>query len=137
MRFARSFVLVTLALSGCSGDSSQPLPTAPSFTQSPPLPTGQPGQRAWLWGMVVDKYGTCIEGAVVHVVSGQRAGESREQVTRCDVWDIVPGFQFDNLVPGVEMTLRATAPGYASKEQTFVPHSGPQTVVVIEPSRIE
>jgi len=44
------------------------------------------------------------------------------------------GFEFKNLAPGVEMTLRAEAPGYTPKEVTVVPTSGSQKAFLIEPS---
>jgi hypothetical protein len=124
MRLARSFVLVTLALSGCSGDSSQALPTAP---QSAPRPPAQASNSAALSGKVVDESGLGIKDAVVHVVGGQRAGESFE-VTSCGWWDYGCGFQIKDLIPGVEITLRATAPGYSPKEETVVPWTLSQEV---------
>jgi hypothetical protein len=53
------------------------------------------------------------------------------QVTPCDAWAYYGGFVFDALSPGVEMTLRASAPGWSTEEKTVVPHLGGQTAVVI------
>jgi hypothetical protein len=44
---------------------------------------------------------------------------------------------FKDLIPVVEMTLRASAAGYAAQEKMVVPYSGVQTAVLLTPSRIE
>ena len=130
-------VLVALTLLGCSGERADSLLTAPS-----PLvgtgslsPTG--GSLAMLFGMVVNESGGCIVGATVEVVRGQGLGQSITQTTPCDAWGYSGGFIFSNLTPGVEMTLRAAASGYASPEMTVVPSTGPQTAVLFSPSRIQ
>jgi hypothetical protein len=58
------------------------------------------------------------------------------QETPCTWWD-GPGFVFTDLIPGVEMTLRASAPGWSTEEGTFVPYLGPQTAVGLTLSKIQ
>jgi hypothetical protein len=73
----------------------------------PPVPTAPTASALTsLWGMVVNESGVCIVGATVRVVT-----------------------------PDVEMTLRASASGYAAQEKTMVPN-GAQTAVLFVPSRI-
>ncbi len=94
------------------------LPTAPAM--------------AWLVGIVIDDQ-VCIEGATVRVVSsGQAAGQIIAQKTPCGVWEYDGGFAFENLTPGVEMTLRASAPGYAAYEKKVVPSLGSQGYVELK-----
>lgn len=120
-------MLSTLAMLGCSLDGTPRLPSTPS------RPADQP---AWLWGMVIEDNGICIVGATVKVVGGQALGLSVEQKTPCDAWGYGAGFEFKNLAEGVAMTLRASAPGWAATEVTVVPTSGPQTALLIEPTRL-
>jgi len=80
--------------------------------------------------MIVKESGECIEGATVRVVRGQRTGESRTQTTPCATWDIEGGFEFRGLTPGVEITLRASATGYADEEQTVTTSLRPQKGVL-------
>jgi hypothetical protein len=86
--------------------------------------------------MVVDESGVCIVGATVQVVRGQGVGQSVKQTTPCDAWAYDGGFVFRDLTPGVEMTLRASASGYAEQEKIVAPSSGPQMAVLFAPSRI-
>jgi hypothetical protein len=127
-------ILSTLTLLGCSPEDVQRLPTTPELPNQPP---NQPVSPAWLWGMVVEDSGICIEGATVTVVRGQGVGQSSTQTTPCDAWSYDGGFAFNNLTPGVEMTLRTSAVGYAPVEKTVVPSSGPQTALILVPARIK
>jgi hypothetical protein len=120
-------ILSTVALLGCSQENARPLLGAPDL---PAI------NDAWLWGMVVHDSGSCIVGATVSVVRGQALGRSIVQSTPCDAWAYSGGFEFKNLTPGVEMTLRTSAPGYAPKEVTVVPTSGAQMALLIEPTRL-
>ena len=118
MRFAL-IAVVTLGLGACSPDT----PTGPT----PPSPV-PPARLTWLWGMVVDKYGSCIAGATVQVVDGQGApGPRIQQTLPCNAWDASNGFAIRSLTPGEELTLRAEAPGYAPLEIAVVPHLGEQS----------
>jgi hypothetical protein len=134
-------IFVSLTLLGCSQQGARSvLPTAPS----PPIPTASPvpvpappaGSLTFLWGMVVDESGVCIVGATVQVVNGQGLGQSITQVTPCDAWSYDGGVMFRGLTPDVEMTLRASAAGYAAQEKTVVPSLGGQMAVLFAPSRI-
>ena len=94
-------------------------------------PTLRPTPRpASLFGAVVDSFFVCIPDAMVEVVRGQAQGQRMTQRTPCDLYD-APGFVLSGLSPGVEMTLRASAPGWSTEEKTFVPHSGLQPSVFI------
>jgi uncharacterized protein (DUF39 family) len=86
--------------------------------------------------MVVDENGGCIGGATVTVVRGQAVGRSALQETPCAVWDYSGGFVFKDLIEGVEMKLRASAPGWADEEATVVPYGGALTAFIIAPSRL-
>jgi hypothetical protein len=109
-----------------------PVPSpAPAPTPGPPAPA-----TAVLWGMVIEGSGICIENAMVQVVSGQRQGESQVQETPCDAWAYGGGFLFKNLTPGVPMTLRASAPGWTTQEQTFMPFTGAYSAVFLTLSRV-
>jgi hypothetical protein len=121
-------ILSTLTLLGCSQENAQSLPTSPN----PPNPRVS---LTSLWGMVVDEAGVCIIGATATVVRGQGLGQSITQTTPCDAWAYDGGFVFKNLTPGVEMTLRTSALGYAVEERTVVPSLGAQMAVVFAPSR--
>jgi uncharacterized protein (DUF39 family) len=68
---------------------------------------------------------------MVEVVRGQAQSQQIRQETPCDAWGYGGGFVFKELSPGVEMTLRASAPGWSTEEKTFVPHLGVQTAVLI------
>ena len=120
-------ILATVTLVGCS-DGTAP-PAAPTM---PVAPT----PSAWIVAMVAEDGGLCIQGATVEVVAGQAPGRSETQTEPCDVWD-AGGVTFQELVPGVELTLRASAPGYVAQEKVVVPRSGPQTAVIftLTPSR--
>jgi hypothetical protein len=131
MKFALLLV-ATLTLVGCSHDSPQRSPAAPSPT---PVPTAEPASSAFLWAMVVDESGACIGGATIQVVGGQSAGVSVPQTTPCDAWAYDGGVVFKDLTPGVAMTLRATAPGWAPLEKTVVPSSGATGAILFTPSR--
>lgn len=100
-----------------------------------PPPPPPPPPTAFLWGMVVDESGTCIVDATATVVAGQRLGQSINQITPCNVWSYYGGFLFVGLTPGIEMTLRVAAPGYAPEERIITPWLGPQTAVIFAPSR--
>ena len=133
-------IFVSLTLLGCSQESTQSfLPTAPGPPVPPALPVPVPptGSLTFLWGMVVDESGVCIVGAAVQVVSGQGLGQSMTQITPCDAWSYDGGVMFRDLTPGVEMTLRASASGYAAPKKTVVPLLRGQMAVLFVPSRIQ
>ena len=131
MRFAVIFS-TALILFGCSQDSTQS-PTVPSVP-SPPVQIAL--QLVNLRGVVVNPGGSCIEGASVEVVGGQAVGQKVMQSTPCDAWDdyFSGGFTLKDLTPGVAMTVRASAPGWGTREKNAVPFlgPGPSLAVVIE-----
>ncbi len=100
------------------------------------LITVPPPARAFLWAMVVDDFGRCIEGAIVEVVAGQGIGQRKAQETPCDAWSD-GGVLFTDLTAGVPMTLRSSAPGYGAQEKTVIPSSGPFTVVLLGVSQLQ
>jgi uncharacterized protein (DUF39 family) len=55
-----------------------------------------------------------------------------KQETPCGVWDDGGGFVFKDLTPGMEITLRASATGWNTGEQTFVAGEQGGRAVVIE-----
>jgi hypothetical protein len=71
----------------------------------------------------------------VEVVRGQGLGRSLTQTALCSYWDPDYDAVFDELKQGEELTLRASASGYAAKEITVLPTGG-GPAVVFELSRI-
>jgi hypothetical protein len=136
MKFAL-IVFASLTLLGCSQESGQPLPTAPGQPVPSASPAPTPNSLTFLWVMVLEDTGVCIVGATVEVVRGQGLGQSITQETPCDAWDYGGGAVFRDLTPGVEMTLRASASGYAAQERNVVPSLGGQMAVLLAPSRIQ
>jgi hypothetical protein len=151
MRFAL-ITVVTLTLFGCSGERServQLLPTAPSIQIAPdppvqtptvPTPPARPPVLTSVWVVVTGDTGggACIPGARVEIVRGQGLGRSLTQSTLgCSYWDPDYEAYFNGLNEGEELTLRASASGYAAKEITVVPTSSEgQTALSIVLSRI-
>jgi hypothetical protein len=130
-----SRLLAVVALSGCA-EGAAPYDPAEAPPPPAPPPAVVPITGAFLWGVVVDRSGACLAKATVEVMSGPGAGERAEQVTPCGVWDSDGGFLFTGLTSGVAMTIRASAPGYVTKEVTATPDRGPQTVTVIALERV-
>jgi hypothetical protein len=121
---------MTVVLSGCSPPTSVAIGIGPSQT---PTSSPAPPSSISLSGMVIDEAGVCIEGATLEVVSGQALGRRVTQATPCGAWDYNGGFTFDDLVAGVEMTLRAAASGYTPQEKTIMPSPGAQIAVLLTP----
>ena len=129
MRYSAMF-LAAATLLGCGGEGAGP--TAISPVDAPPL-------RTFVFGFVLGDDSFCIKQATVSVVSGQGAGKTLVQDPNCYLWGDV-GFQFKDLTPGVAMTIRVSAPGYATKDTTVVPwvetpYTGPVTPLFIMPSK--
>jgi len=106
---------------------------SPLSSSSPPPPA--PSPSGFLWVMAVGAGGVCVEDATVEVVGGQGVGQIGTQRTPCAVWDYDGGISFWGLTAGVELTLRASAPGYTAQEKTVTPTAGGGMVTVIELSR--
>ena len=81
--------------------------------------------------MVIEKSGACITGGTVTVIEGQASGKWQVQVTPCDVWGYGGGFTFNGLTPGVSLTLRASASGYATQDVVVIPQTSQSTVFEI------
>lgn len=125
-----AMLLAAATLMGCSGEGAAPSAAKPA--DAPPL-------RTKVFGFVLGADGSCIKNASVSVVSGQGAGLTLAQDPNCYVWGDV-GFEFKDLTPGVAMTIRVSAPGYATKDTTVVPwvetpYTGPVTALYIEPPK--
>ena len=109
MRYVPWMLSASLIIA-CAGEPSRPAPSTP---------------KALLWVVVADSSGSCIPGALLSVVRGQLSGETRVQDdTPCSVWDYGMGIEFSGLEPGVEMTITASASGYADKSESFYPIVG-------------
>jgi len=124
-------ILMTLALLGCSGGS--PAPAAPT-TVPPSVSPQQPD--VYVAVVVVQDSGQCIVGATVQSIAGQAVSQSQTQKAACDVWSGDGDVFFLHLQPGVEMTLRASAPGYVPQQKVVVPSEGlhaPLTMVLTPP----
>lgn len=137
-------MLTTLALLGCSSGDSAP-PTAPSpppppqASPAPNPPAPRPGATASFWAIVIPRGGggACIVGATVEIVAGQAIGQSGTMPEVCDVWWVNGAF-FRGLTVGVEMTVRASAPGYLTQDLNVMPtpDPGPLMATVIELPRM-
>jgi hypothetical protein len=132
MRYARALFAAVILL-GCSEQAGPLLPTGlPPDAPAPPI---QSTTKTFLWGMVIENSGGCIDGATVAVIAGQGLGRTAAQQTPCGAWDYDGGFQFTDLTAGVQMTLRVSAPGYAVKDTTLIPALGPQMAHLIMPTK--
>lgn len=132
MRFMVTALSACTLLACAQGDVAR-VPTAPELPNAPLQPTSS---LTWMWGMAVDESGMCIVDATATVVRGQGLGRSMQQTTPCAAWDYDGGFIFNDLTPGVEMTVRVSASGYTLLEKTVVPSSGPQSIVQFTLTRI-
>ena len=121
MKFGVAILVVALA--GCSSESVPRIPTAPA---SPvPAPPAPPTGSALLWVMVIGDSGACIDGATIQIVRAEGPGEPIPQKTPCGAWDDDGGLLLKDLTPGVELTLRGAADGYARREMSFLPFPMP------------
>jgi hypothetical protein len=122
-------LLSTLVLCACGGDgiSRTPptgfVPTTPTPPSTPPaasptpVDTISPTASGWLWVMVIDASGMCIDGAVIEVVSGQGKGFTGTPAATCDAWNPFGGYILYGLVPDDSLTMRASAPGFLDSEK--------------------
>ena len=135
MRLA--LIVVTMLSAACSRESIPPgIPSAPSPSTppspAPDPPAPAPAQPGALWAMVISPTGGCIDGATLQVIAGGAVVQSGTQTDDCSVWDYGGGFLFKSLTAGVDVTLRASAPGYIGKDQTATPETSVQRAVIIE-----
>ena len=128
-RLAASWtVLGALLIQVACGEGSPSVqPFAPSSALSLPQPASS---TATVWAMVVEaETGTCIEGATVAVVSGQRAGETATQETPCEAQEYRGGVKLTELATYVPLRLRVSAAGWGAQERTIAPAAGRYTAV--------
>ncbi len=118
-------ILVIVALAGCSRESVPRIPTAPASPVTTPAPPAPPTGSALLWVMVIGESGACIDGATIQIVRADGVGEPILQRTPCGAWDDDGGLLLTDLTPGVELTLRGAAGGYARREMSFLPFPMP------------
>ena len=132
MKFAVA-ILALSTLFGCSADTPHRLPTVPSPPQANP-PTSSTGV---IWVMVIEERGSgaCLPDATIQTVD--QSGEPGEKIRQepCSVWDYGGGVELKALTPGVAIKLRASAPGYVTRDQSFLPSVGSYSAVFIELSR--
>ena len=121
--------LVGVCVDGNWVPSGHPL-AFPSHVAAPAQPSPPTGS-ALLWVMVIEESGVCIDGATIQAVGLEGAGEPIPQMTPCTVWDYDGGLFLRDLTPGVELTLRAAASGYAPREMSFLPFPLPGPIVVV------
>jgi hypothetical protein len=121
--------LLIIVVAGCTSSPTAPLPPTMGSNLSPPTVTPS------IAGMVIDPNdGVCIRGATVESIAGQAVGQKVVQEGSCDYWSHDVGFTFKELTPGILMTLRASAPGFATKDLSGV---GPgQWDIVIKLERL-
>lgn len=131
MRFAL-IPIATLTLFGCSGQP-QRSPTAPD--RSLEITSPEPRSVSGFVSVVVlerNGSGACILDARVEIVRGQGVGRSVTQTAQCSYWDPDDKAEFNGLIMGEELTLRASAEGYATMEITTLPmRSGSALVVAL------
>jgi hypothetical protein len=119
-------VLLIVGLAGCASPAA-PLPSTNGPTPSPQSPS-------LLSGKVLEPSGTCIRGAIVESIAGQAVGQKAVQTGSCDYWSYGGGgFTFTDLTPGVLMTLRASAPGFITREISNVGPSQSEIIIDLEP----
>ena len=121
-------ILAALMLVGCGEDDL----TGAIYPSS--LPT--PEQRTILRGMVVNQDGECIPGATVQI-EGQWGGDAIEQRTPCALGNLGEdvGFTVEDVIVGVGLMVRTSAPGYETLEQMVVPDQSPLNVVFLTLTR--
>jgi hypothetical protein len=87
--------------------------------------------------MVIEEHGSgvCLLDATIQTVD--QSGEAGEKIRQepCAVWDYSGGVELKALTPGVAIKLRASAPGYVTRDQSFLPSVGSFSAVFIELSR--
>lgn len=112
-----------LLLINCNGES----PTAPMLA-SERIPVAS--DTGTIVGLVQSSSGACLEGAIVEVLDGPRAGAKAAM----DCSDFDGGAYLSNMPANINVRLRASQPGYRSQEQTVIspsfptPHSGMSVV---------
>jgi hypothetical protein len=120
-------ICLILTVAGCTSTPAAPLPSTTGQTpQAPPARS--------LAGMVLEPSGACIRGATVESIAGQAVGQRVVQPGPCDYWSYGGGgFTFTDLTPGVSVTLRASAPGFVTKEISNVGPGNLDILITLQP----
>ncbi len=135
-------VVIALGVAANGGSSpTSPTPPPPQVTPAPePAPPALvpgPALPGVLWVMVFSgTSGICLPEATVEVIVDGTVIQSGRQKAPCSPWDYGDeGILFVNL-PVVQLTLRASAPGYAAGEITVTPAIGWYSVteIALQPS---
>jgi uncharacterized protein (DUF39 family) len=87
--------------------------------------------------MVINPTGGCIYGATLQVIVAGAVVQSGTQTDDCGAWDYGGGFLIKGLTAGVDVTLRASAPGYIGKDETATPETSANRAVLIELRRAQ
>ena len=96
-----------------------------------PAPPG-PAPRTVKFGFVFRDGEVCIDSATVRVVRGQWLDRIATQQLPCDRYGGIGGWVLDQLTPdGLPMTIRASAPGFESRDTIVIPTLAPQSAVVL------
>ena len=133
-------LIVAMALSAvaCGGGIPPTAPTPPpSAPSNPPVPDPPapappaPVVTGIVWVVVLPEGGSgvCITGATVQVIVDGAVVQSKTQQP-CDYWDPDYDLVFKDL-PVTGVTVRASAPGYLTREITATPSNGWITAVAI------
>jgi len=127
---ARYAVLFTTI--GCANSPTDPAGGRPPVT---PVAPGQPSVARHVAGNVyAERENNCPPDAAVEVVDGPKAGfrvvqDHKVCVAEGNGWI---SFMIDGLPPQTPVTLRASAPGYASQDKVVVPSGVPQLFVLLK-----
>ena len=122
-------ILAALILVGCGKDDL----TGAIYPTS--LPT--PAQHTVLRGMVVNEEGECVRGATVQI-EGQWGSDAIEQRVPCGLGNLGEevGFTVEDVLIGVGLVIRTSAPGYAPQELVITPMQSPVSEVLVTLSRM-
>ena len=131
MKFALIIVMALSAVA-CGGGvpptAPTPPPAAPANPPVPEPPAPTPVVTGFVWVVVLPEGGSgaCIIGATVQVIVDGAVVQSKTQQP-CSYWDPDYDLVFDNL-PVTGVIVRASAPGYVTREMTATPSNGGHAV---------
>jgi hypothetical protein len=136
MKFTVALILAAgLSAAACGGGvpptSPTPAPPAPSNPPAPTPPVPAPVVTGAVWVVVLPEGGggECITGATVQAIVDGTVVQTKTQQP-CDYWDPDYDLFFKDL-PVEGVTIRASAPGYLTREVTATPSNGWITAVTI------
>jgi hypothetical protein len=135
MKFA---LIIAMALSAvaCGGGVPPTAPTPPPAPSNPPVPEPPapiPVVTGFVWVVVLPEggLGECITGATVQVIVDGAVAQSKTQQP-CNYWDPDYELVFEDL-PITGVTVRASAPGYLTREMTATPSNGGYALAITLP----